>query len=106
MPRKFSLSRLDFPKTKGFKRLSSPSLSLAFGVIPGRADPGGAIVVSKKVAKVAAVRNRLKRVLRPVLMRFLRAKAPSVIVTVRKNIPSHDLRDELVGLLAKVPVSP
>lgn len=106
MPRKFSLSRLDFAKTRGFKRLSSPSLSLAFGVVPGRVHPGGAIVVSKKVAKVAVVRNHLKRVLRPVLMRFLRTKAQSVIVTVRKNIPSRDLRAELEGLIVKIPLSP
>lgn len=106
MPRRFTLSRADFTKTRAFKRFAGPSLTLSFGTIAGRAVPGGAVVVSKKVAKAAAVRNRLKRVLRPVLMRFLRTNAPSIIVTVRKNVPSRDLRDELEGLLSKVPVSP
>lgn len=106
MPRKFSLRRVDFSKTKAFKRLANSSISLSFGTILGRTAPGGAVVVSKKVAKGAVTRNRLKRALRPILVGFLRAKAPSVIVTVRKNIPSRDLRAELEALLAKVPISP
>ena len=106
MPRKFSLSRADFAKTRAFRRLAGPSLSLSFGIITGRPVPGGAVVVSKKVAKSAVTRNRLKRALRPVLIGFLRHGTPSLVVTVRKSVPSRDLRTELEGLLAKVPLSP
>lgn len=105
MPRKQSLSRADFSKTRGFRRLAGAALSVSFGTIPGRTSPGGAIVVAKKVAKSAVVRNRIKRVLRPLLSAFLREDAPSVIVTVRKNVLPRDLRDELEKLLAKTPRS-
>lgn len=106
MPRKFSLTRADFGKTRVFRRLAGASLSLSFGTIPGRNVPGGAVVVSKKVAKSAVTRNRLKRALRPGIVGFLRGGAPSVIVTVRKDVPSRDLRFELESLLKKVPLSP
>jgi ribonuclease P protein component len=106
MPRKFSLSRADFAKTRGFRRLAGASLSVSYGQIPARPLPGGAIVVSKKVAKSAVTRNRLKRTLRPILLAYLRTGAASAIVTVRKDVPSKGLRLELEGLLAKIPLSP
>lgn len=90
-------------KTRPFRRVSGASLSVSFGAIHGRAVPGGAVVVSKKVASSAVTRNRLKRSLRPSLVRFLRAEGrPSVIITVRKNVTSRELRSELDEVLSRI----
>lgn len=106
MPRKFSLTRADFAKTRHFRRVLGTALSLSFGNLPSRSVPGGAIVVSKKVASSAVIRNRIKRSLRAVLSAYLRKEGcPSIIVMVRKNVPTRQLRSELEAVLQKIPRS-
>lgn len=105
MPRKLSLKRADFAKTRSFERRIAASLSVSFGDIPERPKPGGAIIVPKKAARSAVERNRIKRALRPLLVRYLRYTKRSILVTVRKKISSRDLRAELEELLEKIPLS-
>jgi len=102
MPRNRSLSRADFAKTKGFRRLPGVFLSIGYGVIPGATASKGALVVSKKVAKRAVERNRIKRAIRPLLGRAVLRTDLSLIVTVRKSALSRDLRAEFEALLRKV----
>lgn len=63
-------------------------------------------MVSKKVASSAVIRNRIKRSLRAVLSAYLRKEGcPSIIVMVRKNVPTRQLRSELEAVLQKIPRS-
>ncbi len=101
MPRTLSLSRGDISKTRAFRRLAGRALTLSYGDIPGRRVPGGAVIISKKVARNAATRNRLKRALRPMLARALRDGAPSIIIVIRSAIATRDLQSELDVLLKK-----
>lgn len=102
MPRSKSLTRADFAKTKGFRRLVGAFVSVGYGIIPHQSTGKGAVVVSKKVAKSAVDRNRIKRTLRMLLVRFLTDGGPSIVVTIRKNAPSRDLRADLETVLAKI----
>lgn len=77
-------------------------LSVGYGIIPNQVTGKGAVVVSKKVAKSAVERNRIKRALRSLLVRSLTAGGPSLVVTIRKSAPSRDLRVDLETVLAKI----
>lgn len=102
MPRNRSLTRADFAKTKGFRRLAGVFLTIGYGTIPASKVSKGAVVVSKKVAKRAIERNRIKRALRPLLTNALARGDLSLIVTVRKSALSRDLRAEFETLVGKI----
>ncbi len=55
--------------------------SVSMGTIPGRTTPGGACVVSKKAAKDASARNKIKRQVRHALVPLL-SRLPSPLVIV------------------------
>jgi ribonuclease P protein component len=80
--------------------------SYLYGTIPGRASSGGAPVVSTKVAKSAAVRNRIKRRVRAVLKDCLaQVKSPIVIIVVAKKpaamAQAAAMRDEITRYFEK-----
>lgn len=102
MPRNRSLTRADFAKTKGFRRLAGVFLTIGYGTIPGSKVSKGAVVVSKKVAKRAVERNRIKRAIRPLLAQGVANSGLSLIVSVRKSALSRDLRAEFETLLGKI----
>jgi len=103
MPRKYRLSRADFKHMRAFKRLHGTLFSLSFGIIPDRAAPGGACVVSTKTASRAVERNLIKRRCRAGLLTTLRAsKAPIVLVWHAKRpaskASSREIQDEMMTL--------
>lgn len=71
MPSQYRLSRADFSRMRGFRRINGRFFTLSYGTIPDRTRAGGAIVVSKKVAADAVDRNRIKRRSRAVLGKVL-----------------------------------
>lgn len=86
MPPKYRLSRADFTRMRGFRRIQGRFSSLSYGTLPGRTHAGAAIVVSKKAAAHAVDRNRIKRRSRAIFSRFLRdIPAPVVLVAVAKR---------------------
>jgi ribonuclease P protein component len=106
MPAKYRVSRAEFKSMRGFKRLSGELFALSWGEIPGRASPGAAVVVSKKVARVARSRNTIKRRARSVLAGALRdLKSPTVFVFIAKKGAGKasfgDVRADIEALIAR-----
>jgi ribonuclease P protein component len=106
MPAKYRLSRTDFSRMRGFKRVHGTLFSLSFGSIPERAVPGAACVVSAKTAARATVRNGIKRRCRVALSPIMRTlKSPLILVVVAKkpaaDASSAEVREELLILLRK-----
>ena len=64
------------------------------------------ISVSKKVAKLAVVRNRTRRRIRPIIKELLDGKKPAQYMVVAKpgaqNLKGGVLRDELAELVKKL----
>lgn len=86
MPARFRLSRADFTRMRGFRRIQGQLFSLSYGTIPERSGAGAAIVVSKKVAADAVDRNCIKRRSRAILGRVLPSlNPPRVLVAVAKK---------------------
>jgi ribonuclease P protein component len=111
MPAKYRLSRTDFTRMRGFKRVHGTLFSLSFGAIAERALPGVACVVSAKTASKAATRNRIKRVCRAALAPLmLRLPSPSVLVFVAKKpataATAEELRSEIASLVRKTGITP
>ena len=110
MPSQYRLSRNDFTRMRGFKRVHGTLFSLSFGTLPDRVIPGAACVVSAKAAPRAVVRNRIKRRVRAVLGPLVRTlKVPFVLVVIAKK-PSADAssaqsRDEILLLLRKAGIT-
>lgn len=109
MPAKYRLSRTDFTRMRGFKRVHGTLFSLSFGSIPERVIPGAACVVSAKTAARATVRNEIKRRCRTALAPIMRElKSPLVLVFVAKKLAaaasSAEVREELSSLLRKADI--
>lgn len=86
MPGRYRVSRADFAKMRGFRRLSGALFTLSFGEVLGRRTPGAAVVVSKKVAAKAVARNTIKRRARAVLTGELKGNdSPTVFVLIAKK---------------------
>ncbi|OHB18826.1 MAG: hypothetical protein A2854_03125 [Parcubacteria group bacterium RIFCSPHIGHO2_01_FULL_56_18] len=105
MPAKYRLSRTDFTRMRGFKRVHGTLFSLSFGSIPERAVPGAACVVSAKTAARATTRNGIKRRCRAALLPVMRdLKSPFVLVVIAKKsaagASAADVREE-ISLLAR-----
>jgi len=95
MPSRYRLSRADFTRMRGFRRLQGQLFSLSYGTIPERSSAGAAIVVSKKIAADAVDRNRIKRRSRAIMGRFLPSlRAPIVLVVIAKKGASEAAFDE------------
>jgi ribonuclease P protein component len=80
---------------------------MLYGTIPGRESPGGACVISKKVAGTAIVRNKVKRQVRSGLLPFLgEIRAPLVVILTAKKgaegASAADLRAEIKALTSKI----
>jgi ribonuclease P protein component len=106
MPAKYRLSRTDFSRMRGFKRVHGTLFSLSFGTIPERTMPGAACVVSTKTAARATARNTIKRRCRTSLAQVMKElTSPLVLVVVAKKpaaeASSAEVRGELLSLLRK-----
>ena len=107
MPRELRLSRVDFAKTRSFRRIQGAFFSYSYGVIPGRTTKGGACVVSKKVARRAVDRNRIRRQVRGPLI-FVLSTLPSPLVIIcqsKKGVltaRSAEINAEIASLSHKI----
>jgi ribonuclease P protein component len=88
MPIKYRLSRTDFTRMRGFKRVHGTLFSLSFGVLPERAHPGFACVVSAKVAPRANARNLIKRRARAAMQHALPRLSPGVALVFYAKKPA------------------
>lgn len=109
MPAKYTLSRTDFTRMRGFKRLHGSLFSLSYGSLSGRMHPGAACVVSAKVAPKAVTRNVIKRRVRAALTPLLPLWKPSSVVVFHARKPAatadqKEIREEIQGMLAKTGV--
>lgn len=97
MPAKYRLSRAEFARMRGFKRIPGAFFSLSYGFLPERSALGVACVVSAKTASHATVRNRIKRRTRAVLHTLLKhVPAPHILVFHAKKPASGASSQELV----------
>lgn len=102
LPKSLRLSRHDFPDTRGLKRVTSPHFSISYGDAP---KGGSAVVISKKVARLAVSRHLLKRRVLAVLRPYA-SDGRALIVHARADagtIPFPELREELLSLVRTIP---
>jgi ribonuclease P protein component len=101
LPKKLRLTRETFPDTRGLKRASSAHFSVSYG---DSAKGGVAVVISKKVAKLAVSRHLLKRRILSVARPFVNGKHVIVIHTRpgAAGIPFTELKNELISLLGSI----
>jgi ribonuclease P protein component len=110
MPAHYRLSRNDFTRMRGFKRVHGTLFSLSFGTLPERSVPGAACVVSAKVAPRAVARNRIKRRVRAILGPLMsNLPSPLILVLIAKK-PAADAspaesREEVILLLRKAGIT-
>lgn len=88
MPAKYRLSRADFTRMRGFKRVHGTLFSLSFGVLPDRDRPGFACVVSTKVAARAHARNLIRRRARSAIQSALPRLSPGVVLVFYAKKPA------------------
>lgn len=102
LPRTRRLQREGFESARSLRRAASPHFSLSYGKAPGAG--GAAVVVSKKVAKLAVSRHLLKRRVLSVIAPYVR-EDEALIVHARPGaaaLPFPVLKDELVSLLSDI----
>ncbi len=110
MPAKYRLSRNDFTRMRGFKRVHGTLFSLSFGTLPERPFPGAACVVAAKTAPKAAARNRIKRQCRAALAPLMRRLPASFVVVFLAKKPAvdataRDVRLEVASLMGKAGIT-
>lgn len=101
LPRSLRLSRGEFPDTRGLKR----ALSAHFSISYEKSSNGGvAVVISKKVARLAVSRHLLKRQILAVLRPYASEKLVFIVNarTGAASIPFPELKDELNSLLRSI----
>jgi len=106
LPKRRRLSREGFDTARSLKRAASRHFSVSYGRQEGAG--GAAVVVSKKVAKLAVSRHLLKRRVLAILDPYAR-EDETLIVFVRPGaaeLPSPALRDELISLLSDILPAP
>ncbi len=91
---------------RGFKRLNGSLFTLSWGEISGRRVPGAAVVVSKKVASRATVRNTIKRRARASLQGAVPKQDSSFVFVLiaRKGADKasfKDIRADIENLMAR-----
>ncbi len=101
------LSRLDFNRLKVARRLPGVFFTLALGEVPGRSLSGFACVVSKKVARKAVDRNRIKRRIRAIFQDVVpRFSNQTVLVAYVKagaaKATMQDLRNDMDILIRRL----
>ncbi len=106
MPAKFRLSRTDFTRMRGFKRVHGTLFSLSYGNLPERASPGFACVVAAKMAPRANTRNRIKRHARTAAQSFMRRLPSSMTIVFYAKKPAAqaeavEIRNEILTLATK-----
>jgi len=106
MPKRYRVSQVEFKLMRGFRRLAGVYFSLSYGRIPGRSNPGGAIVVSSKAVAGAVARNNLRRRSRAILVDLLKeSKSGAVFVLhARKGAGTsrtEDLRADISDVMAR-----
>ncbi len=107
MPHLYRISRSEFQDMRGFKRLNGSLFTLSWGSLPGRTTPGGACIVSSKVAPRAVDRNKIKRRCRSILAQIL-AKSPAgklYIMVAKKaalDASYREVQKEIASLIARV----
>lgn len=102
LPKSLRLSRQEFPDTRGLKRVTSRHFSISYG----DATKGGvAVVISKKVARLAVSRHLLKRRVLAVLRPYVTEHRVLVVHTRAGAgiIPFPELKDELLSLIQSIP---
>lgn len=102
LPKSLRLTRQDFPDTRSLKRVTSPHFSVSYGDAP---KGGVAVVVSKKVARLAVSRHLLKRRVLAILRPYASEKR-LLVVHARAGagtLPSPELKEELLSLVRSVP---
>lgn len=82
LSKKQRFSSKGFPKAKPFFRASFPWGSVVYFSSP---TPKAAVVVSKKIAKTAVMRNRLRRRLYAALREVYKTYPATVVVYPNKN---------------------
>lgn len=106
MPALYRLSRSDFTRMRGFKRVHGTLFSLSFGMLPDRSKPGFACVVSAKTAPRANRRNLIKRRVRAAMQGILSQLPPgaTLVFYAKKPAVSADsdaIRAEVCALARK-----
>ncbi|MBL8158264.1 ribonuclease P protein component [bacterium] len=106
MPAHYRLSRADFTRMRGFKRVHGTLFSLSFGTLPDRSSPGFACVVSAKIAPRANTRNLIKRRARAAVQRALPRLSPGVALVFYAKKPATEadaarIRSEIFALARK-----
>jgi ribonuclease P protein component len=101
LPKKLRLTRQTFPDTRGLKRASSIHFSVSYG---DSSKGGIAVVISKKVARLAVSRHLLKRRVLAVARPFVSGNFVMVIHTRAgaADIPFTELKNELISLLRSI----
>lgn len=102
LPRHLRLPREAFENTPGMRRAVSSHLSLSY--LDGAEIGGCAVVVSKKVARLAVSRHLIKRRIKAVLKEWC---IPGRIIVVHARsgiapVPFAALKEELDALLRSV----
>ncbi len=106
MPASYRLSRADFTTLKVLTRIHGELFSYSIASLPSRTTPGGACIVSTKVARSAVKRNFIKRAARIALSSLFEKAAPIVVLChakkTAKNASAKDIRAEIEGLRKRV----
>lgn len=107
----YRLSRHDFTRLQTKRRISGAYITLVISVVPGRSRSGFACVVSKKGARHAVDRNRIKRRVRAIFRDIYPSFAPGmVMVAYAKNGSARtsmvQLRNDIHTLLTKAHITP
>jgi ribonuclease P protein component len=102
LPKSFRLTRQDFPDTRVLKRVTSPHFSISYGP---SLNGGIAVVISKKVARLAVSRHLLKRRILAVLRPYVSDTLVLVVHTRTgaSAIPFPELKEELLSLVRSIP---
>jgi ribonuclease P protein component len=102
LPRRLRLSRASFATSKGGVRLTSPHFSVS---LARTANSGGcAAIISKKVARLAVTRHRLKRRILVVLRPWCKKEYALTVFakTGCASLPFQTLKEELSVLLGRL----
>ncbi len=106
MPRHYRLTGTELRAIRPTRRIHGACFSLAISLLPDRASPGVAVVVSKKVAARAAKRNLIKRRTRAALLKVAGSFAPerAYVFTAKKDAARADfaaIEGDIRTLVAK-----
>lgn len=101
LPKSLRLTRQTFPDTRGMKRVTSAHFSISYG---DSTSGGVAVVISKKVARLAVSRHLLKRRVLAVLRPYVSPKRILVVHTRAgaASLSFPELKEELLSLVTQI----